>query len=69
MCRLVSRVVHITLPTSSVAMLLRRAWTEAKLIGGLTDLFKKASFSEQAMTKLIRSSILGGANPGERFEF
>lgn len=53
-----------------VRNLLRRkqAWTEQKLMGALTDLFKTASFSKQAMTKLIRSIILGGANPGERFE-
>lgn len=53
-----------------VRNLLRRkkAWTEERLIESLTELFKTESFSQGAMTKLFRSVILGGPNPGERLQ-
>ena len=46
----------------------RKAWTETKLIEALTELFQTDSFSQEAMTKLFRSVIRGGPNPGERFK-
>ena len=46
----------------------RKAWTEEELMESLTELFKTESFSKEGMTKLFRSVILGGPNPGERLQ-
>ena len=53
-----------------VRNLLRRkkAWTEEELMDSLTELFKTESFSQEGMTKLFKSIILGGPNPGERLK-
>ena len=44
----------------------REAWTEVKLQKAMQDLFKTASFSKAAMTKLFRSVVWGDARPGKR---
>lgn len=46
----------------------RKAWTEQKLVDALNELFKTESFSQEAMTRLFRSVIRGGPNPGERLK-
>ena len=43
-----------------------RSWTEKKLGEALTEILKSEAFSKQSMTKLFRSVIFGGPNPGER---
>ena len=44
----------------------RKAWTEEELLQALTELFRTDSFLQKGMTKLFRSVIRGGPNPGER---
>ena len=53
-----------------VRNLLRRkkAWTEEELMDSLTELFNTESFSQEGMTRLFKSGILGGPNPGERLK-
>ena len=55
---------------NTVRQLLRRAkpWTETELGQALTALFKTDSFSKDALTKLFKSVVWGGARPGERLE-
>ena len=44
----------------------REAWTEPILQKAMQDLFKTASFSQAAMTKLFKSVVWGGPHPGTR---
>ena len=53
---------------NTVRQLLRnqQAWTEAKLIRALTIALKSEAFSSASMTKLFRSVLWGGPDPGTR---
>ena len=42
------------------------AWTELKLIETLHAAFKSEAFSQTSMSKLFRSVVFGGADPGKR---
>ena len=44
----------------------RQAWTLAKLETALAEIFKLDSFSRDSMTKLFKSVIFGGPDPGQR---
>ena len=55
---------------NTVRNLLRRkeAYSENKFMQSVTDLFHSDSFSQDSMTKLFKSVVFGGRQPGERLK-